>query len=95
MTHSADNVLAVASDRGFPREGLDTPTLIDVALGTTEFARRPSDDLLLAAFLYYHEFDAFLPGPALPALVALWMDLHERGDSPQRHRGHRGGRRSF
>ena len=56
----------VASGRGFPREGLDTPTLVSIALGTTDFASSPSDDLLLEAFLYYLEFDAFLPGPGAP-----------------------------
>jgi hypothetical protein len=55
-----------ASDRGFPREGLDTPTLVSIALGTTHFASSPSDDLLLEAFIYYHEFDAFLPRPGAP-----------------------------
>jgi hypothetical protein len=55
-----------ASDRGFPREGLDTPTLVSIALGATQLATPPSDDLLLEAFLYYHEFDAFLPHPGAP-----------------------------
>jgi hypothetical protein len=55
-----------ASDRGFPEEGLDTPTLVSIAQGTTDFASPPSDDLLLEAFLYYHEFDAFLPHPGAP-----------------------------
>lgn len=56
-----------AARRGFPREGLDTPTLVSIAEGTTEFASRPSDDLLLQAFLYYQEHDAFLPRPGAPA----------------------------
>lgn len=55
-----------ASDRGFPREGLDTPTLVSIARGTTQFASPPSDHLLLEAFLYYHKLDAFLPRPGAP-----------------------------
>lgn len=56
----------VASRRGFPREGLDTPTLVSIALGAKRFAARPSDDLLLESFIYYHRFDAFLPRPGAP-----------------------------
>jgi hypothetical protein len=55
-----------ASDRGFPREGLDTPTLIAVVQGAARFASPPSDELLLESFIYYHEFDAFLPHPGAP-----------------------------
>lgn len=55
-----------ASGRGFPREGLDTATLVSIALGTTQLASPPSDELLLEAFLYYHKFDAFLPRPGAP-----------------------------
>ena len=56
----------MASGRGFTREGLDTPMLVDIAQGATTFASRPSDELLLEAFVYYHEFDAFLPRPGAP-----------------------------
>lgn len=52
-----------ASDRGFPLEGLDTPTLTDVVQGAAQFASAPSDALLLESFIYYHKFDAFLPQP--------------------------------
>jgi hypothetical protein len=57
---------ALASDRGFPLEGLDTATLVSVAQGATEFAMPPPDELLLEAFLYYLEFDAYLPSPGAP-----------------------------
>lgn len=55
-----------ASDRGFPREGLDTSTLMDVVQGATQFTSSPSDDLLLESFIYYHRFDAYLPQPGAP-----------------------------
>ncbi|HYC59570.1 MAG TPA: hypothetical protein VEK79_08385 [Thermoanaerobaculia bacterium] len=70
-----------ASGRGFPREGLDTPTLVSIALGTTQFASPPSDDLLLEAFLYYHQFDAFLPRPGAPdppPRAAIEQDLDRK-----------------
>lgn len=61
-----DDKAGAASARGFTREGLDTPTLVAIAQGATDFATPPSDELLLEAFLYYDKFDAFLPEPGAP-----------------------------
>ena len=68
-----------ASGRGFPREGLDTDTLVDIAQGATRLASPPSDDLLLEAFLYYHEHDAFLPSPGAPEPLP-WAEFEHRQD---------------
>jgi len=66
LEDTEEGVPRAAVDRGFPREGLDIPTLISIAQGVTEFASSPSDDLLLEAFIYYHKFDAYLPSAGAP-----------------------------
>jgi len=52
-----------AVERGFTREGLDTDTLEDTFDCAKRFVDPPPDDLLLESFVYYREFDAFLPAP--------------------------------
>jgi hypothetical protein len=64
---SDDDPEAIAAERGFPQEGLDTATIED----TTECARQlsdpPTDELLLESFVYDWRFDAWLPHPGAPA----------------------------
>jgi len=68
-----------ASGRGFPNEGLDTPTLVSVVLGASQLASPPSDELLLEAFLHYQKFDAFLPQPGAPD-PPPWKESERRLD---------------
>ena len=66
ITGDVDDLEAAAASRGFPVEGLDTDTLISTARGARSFERKPSDELLLEAFVYYHRHDAYLPRPGAP-----------------------------
>lgn len=58
-----DDLQSFAFDRGFPSEGLDTPTIEDTANSARQFEDPPSDELLLESFAYYWRFDAWLPMP--------------------------------
>jgi hypothetical protein len=61
-----DDTQAIASERGFPQEGLDTETIEETASGARQFQDPPSDELLLESFEYYWRFDAWLPAPGAP-----------------------------
>lgn len=61
-----DDMQSYAIDRGFPLEGLDTPTIEDTANAARLFEDSPSDELLLESFVYYWRFDAWLPMPGAP-----------------------------
>jgi hypothetical protein len=56
----------VATNEGFPQEGLDTQALEDVSLCAAQFQNPPSDELLVESFIYYWRFDAWLPEPGAP-----------------------------
>jgi len=61
-----DDSEAIALERGFPQEGLDTPTIEDTARCASLFGNPPTDELLLESFVYYWRFDAWLPFPGAP-----------------------------
>ena len=60
------NVPAIASDSGFPVEGLDSQTLAAVTSWCRQFEAGPSKELLLESFIYYWKWDAFLPEAGAP-----------------------------
>lgn len=55
-----------AVSHGFPAEGLDSDRIEDAAQWARQFIDPPPDDLLLASYVYYLRFDAFLPSPKAP-----------------------------
>jgi hypothetical protein len=61
-----DDPEAIALERGFPTEGLDTATIEDTAKCACLFRNPPTDALLLESFVYYWRFDAWLPFPGAP-----------------------------
>lgn len=63
---SDEDSQTIASERGFPQEGLDTPTIEDTSDAARQFQDPPSDELLLESFIYYWRFDAWLPSPDAP-----------------------------
>lgn len=63
---SDEDMQTIASERGFPEEGLDTQTIEDTANAARQFQDPPSDELMLESFVYYWRFDAWLPSPDAP-----------------------------
>ena len=55
---------------------LDAATIEDIHQATRSLQDPPSDDLLLEAFLYYHRFDAFLPGIGAPDPPPAHVVIH-------------------
>ncbi|WP_426169040.1 DUF7716 domain-containing protein [Pseudoduganella sp. R-34] len=66
VSDSDDDPQAIASEHGFPSEGLDTPTIEDTVNAARQFQDSPSDELMLESFIYYWRFDAWLPEPGAP-----------------------------
>jgi hypothetical protein len=91
-----------AISQGFPVEGLNRDLIEDTAEWARQFIDPPPDDLLLASYVYYLRFDAFLDSPdeeaSPPPSAAERKDLAfynalgpERNDIPCRREGCRRG----
>jgi len=74
-----------AASCGFPREGLDSGTLADIAHWTLhQLTPEPTDEQMFRSFEYYWRFDAFLPAllapdppPANAVLAKLDREFYE------------------
>jgi hypothetical protein len=56
----------IATEQGFPVEGLNRDLIEDVIICARRFVDPPPAELLLESFIYYWRFDAFLPAPGAP-----------------------------
>jgi hypothetical protein len=61
-----DDLRNTGATLGFPVEGLATDDLKDIFHGAQRLIANPSDSVLVRAFNYYLEFDAYLPSIDAP-----------------------------